>query len=276
MTIKRASTLSTPNYMESLEKRYEELTSISKEKEKALQDAPQGNIHIAKRGKSVQYYIRKNAMDTPGEYMSKADTVKSKAYIRKKYDMAILKLVKSEITLMNSIITKCKETDERIRDEYSKMPDEIKQYIYPVDCSDDDYIKEWISQPYVGKEIGENEAVYITERGERVRSKSELNIANMLFRMKIPYKYECPLRLKNGFIIYPDFTVLNVNNRKTIYWEHRGMMDDREYAKHAIQRIKEYQKSDILLGRDLIISEESSLLPLGTNDIEMIIKSYLL
>lgn len=97
----------------------------------------------------------------------------------------------------------------------------------------------------------------------------------MLYHYKIPYKYECPLTLKNGFTIYPDFTVLNVKQRKEIYWEHRGMMDDREYIRNSVQRIKQLNKEGIMLGDNLIITEESLTSPLGTDEIKMIIKKYL-
>ncbi len=60
---------------------------------------------------------------------------------------------------------------------------------------------------------------YRTEKGELVRSKSEMNIANALFRTEIPYKYECPLTLNDGRVIYPDFTVLDVYNRRLVCWE---------------------------------------------------------
>ena len=83
---------------------------------------------------------------------------------------------------------------------------------------------------------------YDTKRKERVRSKSELNIANMLDSYGVPYKYECPLKLKDGKVIYPDFTVINVKSRKVIYWEHRGMMDDKNYANMAVSRIKQMRK----------------------------------
>ena len=47
---------------------------------------------------------------------------------------------------------------------------------------------------------------YITDAGERVRSKSELVIANLLYKNNIPYMYECPLKINNN-TVYPDFTV---------------------------------------------------------------------
>ena len=90
----------------------------------------------------------------------------------------------------------------------------------------------------------------------------------------IPYKYECPKALLNGKEIYPDFTVLNVKARKEIYWEHRGMMDDREYAKQAVFKLKSLMKNGIILGDNLIITEETTANPLGTNEIETIINRF--
>ena len=46
-----------------------------------------------------------------------------------------------------------------------------------------------------------------TERGDLVRSKSELVIADKLFARGIDYGYEQPLELEGGRIRYPDFTI---------------------------------------------------------------------
>ena len=77
-------------------------------------------------------------------------------------------------------------------------------------------------------------------------------------------------------VIYPDFTVLNVKQRKIFYWEHRGMMDDREYSIPAVWRVKEYEKNGIFLGGSLIITEETLRQPLGTDEIKNVIHHYLL
>ena len=81
--------------------------------------------------------------------------------------------------------------------------------------------------------------------------------------------------LANGKVIYPDFTVLKVSERKVIYWEHRGMMDDREYARNAVNRIKSYNKNGVFLGENLILTEETSTDPLGTDEIETVISRLL-
>ena len=83
-----------------------------------------------------------------------------------------------------------------------------------------------------------------------MRSKSELNIADTLYKMEIPYKYKCPFVLMNGRTVHPDFTILDIVNRREIYWEHRGMMDDRMYLKQSVQRIKEYRNKESHLFSD--------------------------
>ena len=60
----------------------------------------------------------------------------------------------------------------------------------------DQILQAWLSEKYEGKQFREGEPVILTDRGERVRSKSEKIIADYLFRKGIPYKYEKPLYLK--------------------------------------------------------------------------------
>ena len=101
---------------------------------------------------------------------------------------------------------------------YSEYPEEIRNFVVPLECSDEDFVNKWMEEKYVGKQLPETTATFTTNKGEQVRSKSELNIANALAAKGIPYKYECPLTLKGGNPIYPDFTVLDVKKRRVIYW----------------------------------------------------------
>ena len=73
---------------------------------------------------------------------------------------------------------------------------------------------------YQGKPFDASLPKLYTSREERVRSKSEIIIADTLSRESIPYRYECPLHIPDVGNIYPDFTVLNVAKRKELYWEH--------------------------------------------------------
>lgn len=252
-------------------RRLDELYLIRQKLEKRLKTYPDGKIHIVKSSSRIQYYLRKDSKDKSGTYLSKKEEKKIRIFLQKKYDETIIKKVSFEIKNLESIL---KRFNSDIQKDYSDYPQEIKKYITPIDVSDEDYIKEWLAVPYNQKVVAEDIPVYVTDKGDRVRSKSELNIANALYKMDIPYKYECPLTLSSGKIIHPDFTVLDIARRREVYWEHRGMMDDRMYLKHAIQRVKDYGKSGIYIGDNLLITEETSTLPLGTKEIESMIRHF--
>ncbi len=257
-------------------RRYAELSKIKAEREQAVANAPEGRIHIVRSGKKVQFYLRADKSDKSGRYIHKNDKKTIKKYLQKSYDEEIIKAIGQELQGLERLFKKSDSSVDNIRQIYSGKQIEIKSAISPVDVSDEDFVKKWIDKSYVGKEISDYVPFYDTKRKERVRSKSELNIANMLDSYGVPYKYECPLKLKDGKVIYPDFTVINVKSRKVIYWEHRGMMDDKNYANMAVSRIKQMRKSKICLGDNLIITEETAADPLGTDEIKFVIKKYLI
>ncbi len=257
-------------------RRYNELLLIRKAKEAALEKAPSGKIHVSKTPHGVQYYLRNESTEKSGKYIHKSEISLIRKYLQKSYDEKILKLVTEESESLKKLLSKTENIVTKVQSVYSESPKEVKEVIIPIDVSDEDYAQKWLNIPYEGKVIPDLLPFFETKRKERVRSKSELNIANALADKGIPYKYECPLQLRNGATIYPDFTVLNVKRRKVFYWEHRGMMDDKDYARNAVQRIKTLMKEGLFIGEDLIITEETSTNPLGTNEIDAVIKRFLL
>ncbi|MDO4623437.1 MAG: hypothetical protein Q4B22_10840 [Eubacteriales bacterium] len=229
---------------------------------------------MAKHGKRIQYYLKVQSSSGAEKYISKKQIKTIRTYLQKSYNEKALKLVSREIQVLEKFAERYCDNLEAVRCLYSDLPDEMKAFIDPIDVTDEDYVRSWMNIPFESKAFQDMETWYVTDRKERVRSKSELNIANALNRVNIPYKYECPLELRKGITIYPDFTILNPIHRKIYYWEHRGMMDDREYAKHAVARIKDYGRGGIMLGRELIITEETANTPLGSDEIARVIKTY--
>ena len=129
---------------------------------------------------------------------------------------------------------------------------------------------------YTGKEFFDDMPVIMTERGERVRSKSEKIIADKLFAMGIPYRYEYPVQLKGSGTVYPDFTLLNVRERKQFYLEHFGMMDDPEYSEKAIKKLEDYAKNRIYIGKNLLVTFETLQKPLDMKVVEQMLKEFIL
>ena len=80
----------------------------------------------------------------------------------------------------------------------------------------------------IGDRFLEEGLIHLTTRGEAVRSKSEVIIANLLHAKNIKYHYEHPLEI-DGVVKYPDFTIEDDDTGVTYYWEHCGMLQDRAY-----------------------------------------------
>jgi hypothetical protein len=82
----------------------------------------------------------------------------------------------------------------------------------------------------IGEAFLEDRLIHRTVRGEAVRSKSEVIIANLLHAKRIDYHYESPLEL-GGIVKYPDFTIEDDETGRTYYWEHAGLLHDKAYRR---------------------------------------------
>ena len=92
---------------------------------------------------------------------------------------------------------------------------------------------------YLGVDKHMLNKIYSTSKGDKVRSKSEVIIANLLFQHNIKYEYELPLEYEHGKYIEPDFTIFLSNNEK-IFWEHLGMLGSETYDENWLNKMKIY------------------------------------
>ena len=97
----------------------------------------------------------------------------------------------------------------------------------------------------VGDIFLEERLIHRTSRGEAVRSKSEVIIANLLHAKGIAYHYEQPLEL-DGVTKYPDFTIEDDDTGITYYWEHCGMLRDPAYRRRWEEKRVWYRDQGIL------------------------------
>lgn len=111
---------------------------------------------------------------------------------------------------------------------------------------------------------------YRTYKGDYVRSKSELIIANELYINQISYEYEKPLLLKGATKpIHPDFTIHTPRGNLTVYWEHCGLMDDITYRSNWDWRKQLYAESEISeWQKNLIVTYEAQGGDFSVEDIQ--------
>ncbi|MCR5328645.1 MAG: hypothetical protein K6E12_07345 [Saccharofermentans sp.] len=224
-------------------------------------DSKKNQIFIKEAGKAQKYLKTSKTMI--------AEQVATYDYLK-----FVLKKIESELKQIEKTIALCNKTTPESY--YESLNKARQKLIVPLVPTDSQFVSEWLSQPYTGGRFENDESEFYTDKNERVRSKSEILIANALAKNSIPYKYECPLTLIGLGRIHPDFTVLNVKRRKVMYWEHLGKMDDADYARKNTFRINCYEKNGYLPGDSLITTWETSTMPIDVKLVDQIIRRYLL
>jgi hypothetical protein len=97
----------------------------------------------------------------------------------------------------------------------------------------------------VGKRFLEHRLIHETKRGELVRSKSELIIADELFGRDIHYELEPEVTDQHGASRWPDFVIDDAATGRRIYWEHLGMLNDPVYRERWERKLKWYAAQGI-------------------------------
>ena len=264
-----------------LEERQKQLDRAIIIGQRAAKKLPEGRLRVNHNKGVVEYYMITKKSDTRGKYLRKSEKELIKKLAQGEYIDKQIKCAKRELEEIDKIMKMLRRLVSRedkksilYRSDkvYSLMSSERQKLVDPILISEREYAEKWEKEEYKKNEYKPEEKVYSTKKGDMVRSKSEVMLADMYYELGIPYRYEAELRLDNGRTTYPDFTVLDVANRRIIYHEHMGLLDDEEYRYHNLRKIEEYRKNDIFAGKNLFITHESSGCPLNIREIEKCIR----
>lgn len=258
--------------MELLFKEEQRLKKIVEVTKNRLTEVPEGTLRMSKSHNKLQYY-RCTKEKRLGFYISKENMELVRQLAQKTYDEKVLKVAEKRLKQIQNLTSDYKE--DEIEEIYLNERAERQVLIEPVELTWEQKVKEWKSKEYSGKRFREDTPIILTEKGERVRSKSEKIMADYFYRHGIEYKYECPLYLNGIGTIYPDFTFLSPKTGEEIYWEHNGKVDDPGYAKNMVRKILAYENNEIFQGERLILTYETEQTILNTSKIEQLVKRYL-
>ena len=250
-----------------LRSRYNTISKIVEHCQNSLSKYPDGRLRIKRQNGSV-YYCHVSSGKDSGTYI-KADDPLVRQLAQKEYLESTLRLALMEQKLLEKIIGRYPTS--LAEDLYGSYSDERKALINPIVLPDDEYVQTWLNKPYRHKEISNDIPVYLTIKGERVRSKSEQIIADHLTAKGIPYKYEFPLNF-GDFVLHPDFTILRLSDRKVIYYEHLGRMDDPGYAEDNVRKLTVYSLNGLILGDNLFTTLETRKQPLDVRVLDNLIE----
>ena len=252
-----------------LSERYDLITKTIENIEKKLKALPTGWINIRhQNGKAYYYYANAKFKE---RFLTKKDKELIKQLLQKRYLKEVLKAAKNELSVLSKMLnTYPANLPEEM---FEKLPQELRSGVEPIILGDEQDAREWMEEPYVGKPFKDDAPVYMTIKGERVRSKSEVMLADRLFFRGVPYKYECPIMI-DGIVIHPDFSMKRMSDNKVIYHEHCGKMDDPDYYSDLVERINLYNQAGIMQGDRLTFSFETSDKPLDIRVIDRLIDEF--
>lgn len=267
---KELETLTPPQFKEAVAKRILWLERVLRIKQKFLENAPPGSVRISRKKRTNQFYLREDKTDLQGKYIPRSQLKLARALCQKVYDQKIVLALQKEITYLQDFLKNYEE--KNASKAFLDLPVIRYKAAAPLTLTDAEYVEKWLAVQYRHKVIPPETPPLFTENGERVRSKSEVIIADTLKHNGVPYRYEYPVLInrninksmkKDLVTFHPDFCCLNVQTRKVYYWEHFGKMDDPEYAKQAVEKIYLYNEHGYEIGKNLIVTMETSSRPLS-------------
>ncbi len=218
---------------------------------KNLKTRPQGSLRVCIVNKKPYYYLRKTSDDINGKIIDCNHKELAKELAQKEYEKKLVCSLEKELTRIDKFIEKTHP--DIMAEVLNSINTEKRKLIIPYEISDNEYAVKWQAVENPGNDHSFYDTNFYTMKNERVRSNSEVTIANMLKQYSIPYRYEYPLFFDNmQDYIHPDFTVLNARTRKEYYIEYFGMMDDEKYRRQALHRIEQYAAEGYMLGDPLI------------------------
>lgn len=257
------------NISQDLNVRYELLSKSVRDIEEKLALLPEGRVNVRHLNKKDYYSCI--TLDGHEKYLGPNDTNLIESLVQKDYLKRVLKEARRELKALEKMLKIYPGT--LVEDVFDSLPEGRKAHAKPVNICDDEFAKKWMETPYRRKAFGRDAPEFYTIKGERVRSKSEVIIADRLMANGIPYRYECPLKLGKK-IIHPDFTILRMSDRKILYHEHCGKIGDPQYAEDMLVRARDYNRAGILFGDRLFYTFESETVPLDMKNLDDIIRQH--
>ena len=250
-----------------------------KKVEDYLKKAPAGTLKYKQVKGKTYFYQQFSDGKVVQKYIKRRNESLAYSLAQKAYYQKVKTLLVKQIDELTAFIDTYKPKEVEMV--YDELPRIRKQMIAPLRISIAEKIRRWNDETYEPNNNHPEGKIYETEQGEFVRSKSEVIIANMLYRNKkdILYKYERPIRMiaeGKEIVVYPDFTILNKHTGKIIYLEHIGRLDDSYYANDFVRKVNTYVENDLIPGRDVVFTYESSRHPLDMRVLKKIVGELIL
>lgn len=220
--------------------------------EQRRKNLPEGTLSTA-TVKGTTYYYRK--VNGKKIYLGRADNKEVKLLQTRRLLTESLKRINQNCEAMETLIKKYKSIEP---DEINRQMPKAYQLIKASDYCFTDWIdlQKWGSAEYDKSTKYPEGLVHRTLKGECVRSKSEVIIADQLFLKGIEYHYEENLKLGEE-VIAPDFKVGVASRQRFRRIEHFGLIGNAKYLEECLWKIRLYINHGYIPWEDIIFTFDS-------------------
>ena len=133
------------SWLEDLKKMSNEIERSIRNTTKRLEKAPEGSLRVSKKWNKNQFYC-KTDLYQPGKYIHRKDRPLAARLAQKDYDK---KLLDALTTQQKAIDRFLKDYDpDAAMEVYEKLSEQRKELVTPEFLRDEEFVRQWLSQPY--------------------------------------------------------------------------------------------------------------------------------
>lgn len=200
-----------------------------------------------------QYYLKQKATK---KYLGTDESDAVKKIKAARYYKKLLHVIDRDIQLLESVDRDYVFPDHSIINEL--LPKVYRSDSPPKSLPVSQTAAEWKKKMEAEKAKYEpyrpEDLVHTAQDGTKMRSLSEVIIANYLLSLGITFVYELPM-FHHGKRIWPDFTILSpVDNKTVIIIEHQGAMDSPGYQEKYIKTVLFYLGTKLVPNKDVFFT----------------------
>ena len=213
-------------------------------------------VNSYRKGSSRQQYYIKQSKSKKKKYLGTDKSEKVKKIKAARYYSKLIQIIDRDIRLLEAV------ENEYIIPDHARisemLPKVYRQEVPPHALHASREAAEWKKRMEAKKAQYEpfkpEDLIYTAQDGTKMRSLSEVIIANYLLSLGITFVYELPL-VANGKRILPDFTILSpVDNKTVIIIEHQGAMKSENYQAKFIRSLLFYLGTEMVPNKDVFFT----------------------
>ena len=252
--------------------------ALKRQYRRKLTEMPEGYLELkSSNGKDYYSHIvngkHRYLGSTKPENQDEIERYKIKRYLEE-----AMKLIDHNCRVMEEFLKKYTPIEpDRI---ISMLPrtyslDTEKEYQFADSNNEYDWtdMRVWAESPYERNTKFPQRCRFRTIKGDLVRSKSEVIIADMLQLKGIDYHYEERLFLGNRMLA-PDFTIAVKSEKRFKRLEHFGMVGEEWYLNDCLEKIACYLKNGYMPFRDVIFTFDNPDGSIDAQQLDWIITKF--